>query len=153
MDKTVIQDLTDSTVEVFSRMIKIDLAVKPTEKNKDVIQQCQIMGMVGLAGRSMGIVSVHCSSRMGMIIASKMLAAEITEVGEEVKDAVGEVTNMVAGSFKTKRSRAGARFDLSVPTVIVGENYTTKTIPDAPFVVLECSCQDETVYVKLNFQG
>ncbi len=152
MERSVVKDLADSVIEVFSKIVSIQLNRNPVERSEDEVRQSQIMGMVGLAGRSMGIVSLHCSPKMAMTIASRMLGAEVTRVADEAKDAIGEVTNMVAGNFKTRMSRGGQMFDLSVPTVIVGDSYTTKTMTDAPSVVLEFEWQGETIYVKLNLK-
>ncbi len=153
MDSVVIKDLVDSTVEVFSKMISMQLVVDPEVKREEAVQRCQITGMVGLAGKSMGILSVHCTPKMGMAITSNMLGTNVPEMNDDVKDAIGEVTNMVAGNFKTKMSKNGELFDLSVPTVIVGERYTTRTMTDTPTIVLEFSWSDEKIYVKLNFKG
>ncbi len=152
MNPTILKDLVDSTLEVFSKMVAIQLAPNPELRPEEDVQKCQITGMIGLAGKSMGIVSVHCSPRMGMTITSNMLGMDVTTLNDDVKDAVGEVTNMVAGNFKTKMSKNGKLFDLSVPTVIVGEKYTTKTMTDAPSVVIEFQWQEEKLYVKLNLK-
>lgn len=152
MDSVVLKELVDSTVEVFTKMISIKLDPNPAQTGEAALGHCQIMAMVGLAGKSSGIVSVHCSPRMAITITSNMLGMEISEVGDDVKDAIGEVANMVAGNFKTRMSRNGQMFDLSVPTVIVGENYTTKTMTDAPSVILEFPWESEKLYVKLNLK-
>ena len=148
----LIRDLVESTREVFSTMIAVNLDEGPNRRGVEVLEGCQVMGMVGLAGNSHGIVSVHCSHTLAMTITSNMLGMPITHMGDEVKDAVGEVTNMVAGSFKNRLSKGGELLNLSVPTVIVGDNFTIKTLSNAPSLVLEFPWRGEALYVRLDLK-
>jgi len=151
MDSRIVNDLLRSTVEVFQRMFSVELAADPKEADEAELQKCQIMGMVGLAGRSMGTISLHCTRGMGIRIASGMLRTEVEEVTDDVRDAVGEITNMVAGSFKTKLSRDGELFDLSVPTVVVGERYSMRSPARTPTTILGFGWGEERLYVRLSY--
>lgn len=153
MEEAIVSAVAQSTREVFTSMVSIDLDGEPLVRGDDAIAPCRVMAMVGLAGKSMGILSVHCSPQMAATITSNMLGMEFTEIGDEVRDALGEVANMIAGSFKTKMSKTGELFDLSVPTVIVGESYTTRTLTNAPTVVLEFPNSAGHVFVKLIYKS
>jgi chemotaxis protein CheX len=48
-----------------------------------------------------------------------------------VKDAFGEVGNMIAGNFKNKISGMGDSCMLSVPTVITGTDYSVHSLADS----------------------
>jgi chemotaxis protein CheX len=75
-------------------------------------------------------------------MASKMLGIDAGSNGDEVQDAVGEVCNMVAGNFKNKIAGLGDGCQLSVPTVITGEDYCLRTLSN-----------DRTVDSKFLFEG
>ncbi|MEW6368637.1 MAG: chemotaxis protein CheX [Acidobacteriota bacterium] len=153
MDRdSAIRNLIEATREVFGKMITIPLGEDPTFETEAEARRCEIVGMVSLAGRSMGVVSLHCSPRLGLLIASNLLGSPVTEVGEELEDAVGEVTNMVAGNFKTRMSQEGEMFDLSVPTVIMGKDFSVKTMTGAPTLVLGFRWESEKLLVRLNMR-
>jgi chemotaxis protein CheX len=61
-----------------------------------------VTAMVGLAGQLCGVMSVRCSHKAAVLMASKMLAVELEKAGPDMPDALGEVCNMVAGNFKNK---------------------------------------------------
>ena len=70
---------------------------------------------------------VHVSSpltnpRRGKLPAL-MTGIEFETVDEVVKDAVGEICNMVAGAWKSKLPELAANCGLSVPAVITGRDY------------------------------
>ena len=52
-----------------------------------------------------------------------MAGMEFEEVDDTVKDAVGEICNMLAGAWKGKIPELAANCGLSVPAVITGRDY------------------------------
>jgi chemotaxis protein CheX len=56
-------------------------------------------------------------------IAEQMTGMEFTEVDDTVKDAVGEICNMLAGAWKGRFPNLAANCGLSVPAVITGRDY------------------------------
>jgi CheY-specific phosphatase CheX len=65
-------------------------------------------------------------------MASKMLGIELDKVGPEMADALGEVSNMVAGNFKNKIAGLAESCMLSPPTVITGSDYNLHSLADPP---------------------
>lgn len=110
--------LESATREVFDVMLKSPL--EPLGGNAP--SNAELIAMVGLSGRMAGVVSVHCTSAGAREIATKMLQGPLPEEQAEdtARDAVGEVCNMVAGSFKTRLGAAGDDCKLSVPTIVAG---------------------------------
>jgi chemotaxis protein CheX len=52
-----------------------------------------------------------------------MIGMEVTQLDEDVNDALGEIANMVAGSFKHHLSKDGHEVRLSTPSVVTGKEY------------------------------
>ncbi|HZQ67125.1 MAG TPA: chemotaxis protein CheX [Terriglobales bacterium] len=87
---------------------------------------------VGLAGQVCGVLSMRCTISSATLMASKMLGVDPADVGEQVWDAVGEVSNMIAGIFKNKITGLGDGCMLSVPTAITGADFSLHSLADAP---------------------
>ncbi len=87
--------------------------------------------MIGLSGNAVGTVVLSVSNELALKTASAMLMEEITEINDNVVDAIGELANMVAGQAKAKL----AEFSLSIslPIVVKGRDYeiqfSTNTTP------------------------
>jgi chemotaxis protein CheX len=75
----------------------------------------------------MGTGSIACSAAFACKISSQLLMAEYSAVDEEVLDAVAEVTNMVVGNVKTLLEEILGPLGLSIPTVIFGRNFTSRS--------------------------
>ncbi len=77
-----------------------------------------VSGVIGLSGKAVGTVVVSFSTQVALKAASTMLMMEATQIDDDVIDAVGELTNMVAGAAKAELEE----YDLmvSLPNVITG---------------------------------
>lgn len=112
-------------------------------------QTANMTAVVGLAGQLVGMMSVRCTSKAALNMAGAMLGVE--EVAEdEVRDALGEVCNMVAGNFKAKISGLADGCSLSVPTVITGADYQLHPLADGERVIVSFSFKDEPVWIALD---
>jgi chemotaxis protein CheX len=82
----------------------------------------QISGTIGLSGKAAGTVVVSLSTELAIKVASVMLMCEATEIDDDVIDAVGEITNMVAGSAKAELEEY--QLSISLPSVITGSQHS-----------------------------
>jgi chemotaxis protein CheX len=98
--------------------------------------------MVGLAGQLCGVMTLRSSAGAANLMASKMLGVAISEVDQQMWDAIGEVCNMVAGNFKNKLTAVSEHCALSVPTVITGGDYRFRSLADG-----------ESFQVSVLFEG
>lgn len=117
----MVRDVTD----VFSTMVGIDdLLHLPIQIDVTRDFQDCVTAMVGLAGQYNGLVSIHIPSPLAMNITSQMLGMEVSEINQDVNDALGEIANMVAGCFKQHFSKGGSDVRISIPSVVYGADYT-----------------------------
>jgi chemotaxis protein CheX len=74
--------------------------------------------------------------------------SDATSVNEEVLDAVGEVANMIIGNFKTMVEEHLGPLGLSIPTVIYGRNFTSRSLGTNSWIVLPFSCDGEVITIR-----
>lgn len=82
-----------------------------------------VTAVVGLGG----VLTGACILRAGSAAAREMIAAmtgmQFTEIDETVQDGIGELCNMLAGSWKGRHPELSSDCSLSVPAVITGRGY------------------------------
>jgi len=108
-----------------------------------------ITSMVGLAGQLCGVMSIRCSKVSATIMASKMLGIQIDEVGPNLADALGEIGNMVAGNFKNKIEGLSDGCMLSVPTVIMGNDYSLYSLTGSDTLSLKLLFENLPIVISL----
>ncbi len=93
-----------------------------------------ISSTVGLSGDGIcGAVSLLFSKDIAMAVFRSMMMMEDTaEVNmSEVRDAIGELGNMVAGGAKARLQDTGVDLAIGLPTVVEGENHHLSNPGDA----------------------
>lgn len=108
-----------------------------------------VVALIGLAGNWVGTGSLCCSAEFACRICAQLLMTEAASVNEEVLDAVGEVTNMIIGNVKTVIEEILGPLGLSIPTVIFGHNFTTRSPGNSDWVVVPFRCGNEELLIKV----
>ena len=109
--------------------------------------------MVGLAGDLCGLLSFRCATPSAHRIAAQMLGGDEVPSEECVRDALGEICNMVAGSFKAQISGLAHQCMLSIPTVITGKDYQLHPMADGARVQVAMSFHDAPVWITLDLHS
>jgi len=108
-----------------------------------------VISFIGLAGSWAGTGCVTCSPAMACRFCSQMLMTEATSVNEEVLDAIAELTNMIIGSVKTDLESELGPLGLSIPTVVFGRNFQTKSASHADWFVRRFQWDDDMFEVRV----
>lgn len=143
--------LESATREVFEVMLGTKL--EPFQDDPALVTE--MIAMVGLTGRIAGVVSFHCTAHGARMMAAKMLGAPSNpeEEDDTARDAVGEICNMVAGTFKTKLGQVGDECKLSVPTIISGAECTMQTNAGGMHVQMPFTYEGAPIAVALDLRG
>ena len=96
------QTVTKSITETFESMLSLDLT-KVGKVTDTGLDDHRMVGVVHYAGEVVGKLSLHVSQELAVLVTSSMLGVEATELhgDEEVKDVLGELTNIVSGNLKS----------------------------------------------------
>jgi len=141
--------VSESAREAFEMMIGASLENSDAEPDK---VPAEITAVIGLAGPIHGVFAIRCSNAMANAMAVGMIGKEAMDDPNQPWDALGEVCNIVAGSFKHYTGAVGQNSVLSVPTVIYGCDYHIR--PLAQGTVLECVMQAEAglLHLRLDYK-
>ena len=82
-----------------------------------------VTGVVGFGGALSGACVFRCDALSATKIAARMTGVEFQKIDNTVKDAIGELCNMLAGTWKGRVPDLSANCGLSVPAVITGRDY------------------------------
>ena len=116
-----INPVISSLEETFETMLNCKLLRVGLSLKESNTALYPISGIIGINGKqAVGTVVLTMSESVALKAASTLLMAEMTEANEDVMDAVGELTNMVAGATKAKLSRYN--MSMGLPSVFHGNN-------------------------------
>jgi chemotaxis protein CheX len=146
MDPRYIQPFVVAVKKVFDTMINVPLSLsKPFLKNGSEVPY-EISGIIGLSGNVTGCVVVCMSHEVAYELVSSLVGETVTELDEDCTDAIGEITNMIAGNAKTDFPGTGN--SISVPSVVVGK-HKVKYPSGLPIVVIPCKTDKGELTIEI----
>ena len=150
LSDTILQSISQSTTQVFSTMLGVEIGSGAGAIEKGMPEASEgVVSFIGLAGAWAGTGSVSCSPALACRICAAMLMCEAPAVNEEVLDTVAELTNMIIGSVKTDLELQLGPLGLSIPTVVYGRNFKTKSAGSTEWIVVRFQWDDDILLVKL----
>jgi len=123
--------------------------------------------VIGLTGETRGTISVSFTKicqdappfRAGSFteasilpIVSNMLGEEMKELNEEIKDAVGEITNMISGQARKKLEELGRTLKAAIPTVITGRDHAVKHVTTYPIIAIPFTTDSGEFTIEVCFE-
>ncbi len=148
-NKTIVEFVKSAAQDVFATMLalEIETGAEYTDDNAPAVSD-GVLAFVGIAGSWSGAGAISCSASFACRICNQLLMTEATSVNEEVLDAVGEVANMIIGNLKSMMEEELGPLGLSIPTVIYGRNFTSRSLGSNNWTVLPISCDGETIEIR-----
>ena len=119
----------------------------------DTLARGDISGVIGLAGEATGSIAITFPTALAARIYSQMVGEEVSEITDEVKDAVGEVANMIAGGAKAALAQKGFTFRIAIPSIVVGTNHTITHKGRGPCLVVPFHVDEQTFWLEVSFDA
>ncbi len=154
MDPTLLDQaaglLRDGVAEVFQTMLSMKAEPGPVSDPRTSGQPL-IAGSVGFIGDANGVACVHVTAAFARCLASQLLGLPEAELqdGEMIRDVVGELTNMIVGSVKSRLCDAGLSCVLTIPTVVSGQSFRIEPVGAAQIRMLGFACGAHSILVEL----
>jgi chemotaxis protein CheX len=137
LDLHHINPFIEATVETIRQMAGMDCVCTGVTARVDGSTRGFISGTMGLSGSAEGFVALTFDDALARKIVCRMLQVQPGEETEDdIRDAVGELMNMIAGRAKAELINTDHSFHLSLPTAIVGGPHTVGKIRGVPVVVI-----------------
>jgi chemotaxis protein CheX len=150
LQKLITDSICGAATNVFTTMLGQDLPQGDVTREHGAAEPNDgVVSFIGIAGTWAGTGSITCSPELACRICSQMLMTEASAVDAEVLDAVAELTNMIIGSVKTELEEHLGPLGLSIPTVVFGRNFRTKSAGQQEWIVVNFLWDNDPLTVKL----
>lgn len=136
--------VSTAVTSVFGTMLNMDVDIGQSYRVREApTPDIGVLSLIGFAGKWNGTGSLACSPAGACKIADALFMTEHAAVDDEVLDGVAEMTNMILGNVKTELESVFGSMMLSIPTVIYGRNFTTRSLGKKEWLVIPFSSAGE----------
>lgn len=144
------QKVIAATLDVFDTMVMLETVPEMPLDQRDTIA-CDISGMLGLAGDLRGMLAIHLPMDLATEITSRLLGEDVSGQGEEIRDAIAEIINMIAGGIKAAFATEGKGLELSIPTTVTGSAYTVRSTWNSSHIIIPFRVDERYFWTELKF--
>jgi chemotaxis protein CheX len=132
MDVRIINPFLAAAIHVLETMASIKPTPGKPFLKKDSTAMGDVSAIIGITGDARGSMSLTFSESCIKGIVAGLLGTEIKELNDEVKDAVGELTNMICGDARRRLSEEKIILQAGIPVVISGKDHSIRHINTGP---------------------
>ena len=93
-----------------------------------------VVSAVGFIGTINGVLYLHMEDNLARKLTCRMLDMDETDLDKEdyetVNDVLGELANIIAGTFKNQLCDMGYNCRMTIPSIVRGNQFTIETPSD-----------------------
>lgn len=120
---------------VFDTMVGMPVTVLRPAFKTDAAPAYDVTGIIGFTGDLAGSVAVSFRAATAARVVAAFAGVEIDPASADFPDAVGELTNLIAGSAKR---HLGPGAGITCPTVVLGTGHAVARLRDVPCLLIPC---------------
>jgi chemotaxis protein CheX len=145
----------DATATVLHTMAGLSVAPGKFFVKHDKKALGAITAIIGVSGERIGTIAVSFSRGSAAALVRGMLGDDVEDLEQDMRDAVGEVTNMISGQARAGIAQAGVSLQASTPTLVVGnkDEVEIEHRTQAPVIVIPFTMPDSSFAVEFCLSG
>ncbi len=144
-----VNPLITATRDVFEMMLGCTPVRTGLRLKRSGEPSPEVNAVIGISGNAAGTVVVGMSGESACEILRRMIGNETTAVNDEVCDAVGEITNMIAGSAKA--ALAKYHLSISLPNVVTGRGMQMHFPTSVAPMLIEFQSEIGPISIEVGF--
>ena len=122
MDVKLVNPFIEGTLHILDTTAFVKVKPEAVFLKADNLSQGDISGFLEISGDLQGTAAISFSKKSILGIVSAMFGEEMTELNDEIADAVGEISNMVAGHVTTKIAEMDKKVKVKFVEIVMGRN-------------------------------
>ncbi len=135
MEAALVNPFVEGTLHILDTTAFVKVKPETPFLKRNSKAQGDISGIMEISGDLTGSAAVSFSEKSILGIVSAMFGEEITKIDDEIIDAVGEISNMVAGHVTTKIVELDKKVKVKFKKVKTGSNTLIEHVEGAEHVL------------------
>ncbi|MCK5164484.1 MAG: chemotaxis protein CheX [Desulfobacula sp.] len=152
MDVKLVNPFINATINVLETMAFMNVNAGKPYLKRDNVAVGDVTGVLGLTGVANGTISVTFEENCILTIVSNMFGETMSELNNEIADAVGELTNMISGQARRELEEMGKVFKAAIPSVVTGRNHSIIHYTEGPKIAIPFNTDNGDFTIEVCFE-
>ena len=149
MDVRYVNPFILSTIETFNIMLKLKVTPGKPQLKMDPFPTHDI-SVLSEYQETLLVYSISYPRIVALKTVSRFLDAEFKIFDYAVTDAIGEITNIIAGS--AKKDLGGLNVQISLPNVVIGRNHRLVGPKNAQNILVPLQSELGSMYLEVSLK-
>jgi chemotaxis protein CheX len=147
-----INPFIESTIEAFEAVVGLPTKRTSIEVDRTGRITGELSAIIGITGNRTGTISLSMSHKLAARLLAEMVGAppETTSSEADIRDAIGELLNIIAGGAKNHLSRQGVSLSISLPVIISGGAHDIHAHRDDPCLAIGFQVAEEPFALRVS---
>jgi len=151
LDAKIINPFLEAAINVLKTMAMVEPKPGKPFLKKNAVAIGDVSGIIGITGQAQGSMSISFSEDCIKAIVSNLFGMPVNEINDEVKDAVGELTNMICGDARRRLEAENISLQAGTPTIVSGKNHSITHIHNGPCLAVPFDTPNGKFVVEVAF--
>lgn len=151
MDADCVNKFVEATLHILETTAATTVKAKKPYLKREGTAAGAVTGLINIEGDFKGSVAVSFSEKLILHVVSTLFGEEITELNDEIKDAVGEITNMISGQATTKLTEMGKTLKATLSSVLMEDGHVIPHIENRPVIAMPYVAENGEILLELCF--
>jgi len=138
-------------MHVLKTMAQVDAKPEKPFLKKDDVAIGDVSAIIGVTGAAQGSMALIFTEECIKYIVSNLLGEPFTQLNHEVRDAVGELTNMICGDARRRLAEDGFVLQAGIPAIVAGKGHTITHIESGPCLAVPFQTSQGSFMVEVAF--
>lgn len=154
MNVDYVNPFLNAAIHVLKTMAQVEAKHGKPFLKKGELAIGDITGIISLMGDNLeGSLSVTFPHACICMIVSSMLGEPVESISMDVVDAVGEITNVIAGNGRGELSEKGISLKAGIPTVVTGYRHSIKHMTSGPVIAVPFTTKAGKFIVEIGLKS
>lgn len=135
MDAMFVNPFVEGALHILNTTAMVKVKPRPPFLKSHAKALGDISGILEISGDLRGSAAISFSKNSILGIVSAMFGEDMAEINEEIIDAVGEISNMIAGHVTTKIAELDKRVKVKFVRVCMGSDQDIDHLRDGSHVL------------------
>ncbi|TWI71180.1 chemotaxis protein CheX [Desulfobotulus alkaliphilus] len=152
MDASLINPFIEAGLKVMKTTATLDGRTQAPyiKKNKKCLGP--VTGCIRMTGSPKISIALSFSESCILTVVSRMFGEELTEINDEIKDAVGEMMNMICGQVNNTFGQSGISRKAAFEQVLSGPDHLVEHGEEGPVLAVPIKTESGDFFIEILFQ-
>ncbi len=135
----IIPPFINATIKVMETMAMLNPVagdIIPWDSTRSVGEVVGIVGLNNEEKNIKGFLSIGFAEATICQVVTNMLGEEFTAICDEVREAAGEIANMISGQARKELTEQGLKLQASLPSIISGKDLVVEGSDSEHFYIV-----------------